>query len=53
MVANQWKYFIGSSILSAGLLLKAGAPVAAIALGLVLVTGVMWFRQRSIQRLRR
>ena len=53
MVANPWKYLIGSSILSAGLLLKAGAPAGAIALGLVLVTGVMWFRQRSTPRLRR
>jgi hypothetical protein len=32
----HWKFFIGSCILVAGLLLKAGAPVVPIAAGMVL-----------------
>ncbi|MEQ1574833.1 MAG: hypothetical protein ABL993_11365 [Vicinamibacterales bacterium] len=39
-----WRYFIGASILSAGLLLKVGAPVEALALGIALVAAVNWRR---------
>jgi len=31
---KKWKYFLGASILAAGLVLKAGAPLVPIALGL-------------------
>jgi hypothetical protein len=31
---KKWQYFIGASILAAGLLLKAGAPLVPIVLGL-------------------
>jgi hypothetical protein len=42
----NWKYFIGSSILVAGLLIKLGAPVIAIALGVAGVAFINWKRQR-------
>lgn len=43
----KWKFFIGSSILAAGLLFKAGAPVVAVALGIALAAFVNWKKQRS------
>jgi len=41
----SWKFFIGSSILAAGLMLKV-APVWAVAAGLVLAGLVNWGRHR-------
>ena len=41
----KWKFFIGSSILVAGLLLKLGAPVVAIAVGIAGAAFVNWKRQ--------
>jgi hypothetical protein len=43
----KWKFFIGSCILAAGLLLKAGAPVVAVALGIAGAAFVNWKRQRA------
>jgi hypothetical protein len=41
----NWKYFIGSSILVAGLLIKVGAPVVAVALGVAGAALINWKRQ--------
>src|SRR5262245_918581 len=43
---NNWKFFIGACILSGGLLLKAGAPAAAVLLGIAGVGLLNWRRQR-------
>jgi hypothetical protein len=43
----KWKFFIGSCILVAGLLLKLGAPVAAIALGIAGAAFLNWNKQRT------
>jgi hypothetical protein len=45
-VVGSWKFFIGSCILAAGLLLKAGAPIAPIALGAAFAGILTWMRQR-------
>ena len=42
----HWKFFIGSCILVAGLLLKAGAPVVPIAAGMALAGIITWKMQR-------
>ena len=42
----NWKYFIGSSILAAGLLIKFGAPIFAVALGIAGAAFVNWKKQR-------
>jgi hypothetical protein len=42
----NWKYFIGSSILVAGLLIKFGAPVLAVALGIAGAAVFNWKKQR-------
>jgi hypothetical protein len=41
------QYFIGSSILAVGLLLKTGAPVAALAAGIAVAGFFYWLRQRG------
>ena len=43
----RWKFFIGSCILVAGLLLKAGAPVVAVVLGIAAAAFVTWKKQRT------
>jgi hypothetical protein len=43
----KWKFFIGSCILAAGLLLKAGAPIVAVALGIAGAAFLNWKRQRA------
>ena len=43
---TTWKFFIGASILAGGLVLKAGAPLAPVALGLAAAAYVTWRRQR-------
>jgi hypothetical protein len=40
------KYFIGACILVGGLLIKAGAPPFAIAMGIVLAAFLNWMRER-------
>ena len=42
----KWKFFIGSSILVAGLLIKFHAPVVAVALGIAGAAFINWKRQR-------
>ena len=42
----KWKFFIGSCILAAGLLLKAGAPIVPLAIGLAAAGVVTWKLQR-------
>ena len=42
----NWKYFIGSSILVAGLLIKFRAPIVAVALGIAGAAFINWKRQR-------
>jgi hypothetical protein len=43
----NWKYFVGASILSVGLLLKMGAPLVPLALGILGAALVNWKTQRS------
>ena len=50
---TKWKFFIGSCILAAGLLFKAGAPILPIALGLALAGVVTWKIERRTTRLPR
>jgi hypothetical protein len=40
----KWKFFIGSCILAGGLLIKAGAPLLPIAIGMALAAAVNWKR---------
>jgi hypothetical protein len=42
----NWKFFIGSSILAGGLMLKV-APIWAVAAGLALAALVNWHRQHA------
>jgi len=39
---GKWKLFIGASILTVGLLLKAGAPLFPLALGLAAAAYLTW-----------
>jgi hypothetical protein len=43
----KWKFFLGASILSVGLLLKLGAPLVPIAIGLAAAAFLTWKKQRS------
>lgn len=49
---NKWKLFIGASILAAGLLVKAGAPVVPIVLGIAVAAIVTWKTDRRANRSR-
>jgi len=44
----SWKLFIGASILSAGLLIKVGAPLIPVVLGIVMAAFVNHRRQRGV-----
>jgi hypothetical protein len=47
---KKWQYFIGSCILAAGLLVKAGAPLVPIAIGMAAAALVTWkFKTRPKQ----
>jgi hypothetical protein len=50
---KKLKYFLGASILAAGLALKAGAPLFPVALGLAVAAVVTWRSARSSQQLPR
>jgi uncharacterized membrane protein len=53
---NSWKYFLGASILAVGLLVKAGAPIVPLALGLAVAaffTFFRWKKSRQINQPRR
>jgi len=41
----SWKYFVGASILAAGLLIKVGAPLVPVALGIALAAFFNWRRE--------
>lgn len=43
-----WKFFIGASILTTGLLLKFGAPLAPVAAGILLAAIVKWKGQKTV-----
>ena len=43
----NWKFFVGASILSIGLLLKVGAPLVPVALGVAGAAVINWKTQRS------
>jgi hypothetical protein len=43
----NWKFFLGASILTTGLLLKFGAPIPAIAAGVALAAIFKWRRHRT------
>jgi len=49
----KWKFFLGSCILAAGLLIKAGAPIVPIAAGMAVAGLVTWKLQRRTTRLPR
>jgi hypothetical protein len=42
----SWRYFGGASILAAGLLIKFGAPVPAVLLGIAGAAAANWWMQR-------
>ena len=41
-----WRYFGGATILAAGLLLKFGAPLPAVLIGIAGAAGLTWWRER-------
>jgi hypothetical protein len=43
----NWKFFVGASILSCGLLFKLGAPVLPVAGGIAAVALLNWRMHRS------
>ena len=43
----NWKFFVGGSILTTGLLLKFGAPLPAVAAGIGLAAVINWRRHRT------
>jgi hypothetical protein len=49
-MAMNWKYFTGATILAWGLLLKAGAPFGALALGTVAAAVWHYYRSRPTTR---
>ena len=49
----KWKFFVGASILAVGLLIKAGAPLVSIVIGLAAAAIVTWKTERRTNRLRR
>jgi hypothetical protein len=43
----RWKFFVGACILSVGLLIKAGAPLVPIAVGVGCAALFSWNKRRS------
>jgi hypothetical protein len=43
----KWKYFVGACILAVGLVLKAGAPLIPVVLGVAAAAFITWKTQRS------
>ena len=43
----KWKYLIGASILTAGLLIKVGAPLVPIVLGIAMAVLLNWRKIRA------
>jgi hypothetical protein len=50
---NRWKYFFGASILAVALLVKAGAPLLPLALGLAVAAFFTWKKSRTTNQLPR
>ena len=50
---TKWKFFIGACILAAGLLIKAGAPLVPVVIGILLAAVVTWKSERRTNRLHR
>ena len=42
----RWKFFVGACILAAGLVVKFGAPLAPVAIGIALAAVLTWMKQR-------
>ena len=42
----SWKFFIGASTLAAGLMIKVGAPLVPVVLGIVMAAFVNRWRER-------
>jgi hypothetical protein len=49
----SWKFFIGSSILVTALLIKAGAPLVPVAVGVAVAAFFNWWRERRRARVKR
>ncbi len=45
----KWKYFVGACILTCALLLKFGAPIGSLLIGVLLAAVVNWKTQRRGQ----
>ena len=43
----KWKFFLGACILSVGLLLKVGAPLFPVAVGVAAAAFIAWKTKRS------
>lgn len=52
VIANNWKFFIGSCILASSMLHAAGAPLAPVLAGFLLGGIINWLRLRSMRRQR-
>ena len=52
-ISMKWKFYIGSCILVAGVLVKAGAPIVPIVAGLAIAGFVTWKLQRRSNGLTR
>jgi hypothetical protein len=50
---GRWRYFFGAAILVVGLLLKAGAPLFPLALGLGAAAFLTWKKSRPNNNLPR
>lgn len=48
-VTLSWRFFGGAAILAAGLLMKFGAPLAAVLLGIAGAAAANWWMQRKSQ----
>ena len=53
LAMGRWKYFFGASILVVGLLIKVGAPLVPLAVGLAVAAFLTWKFARSSRRLPR
>ena len=42
----NWKFFTGATILAVGLLIKIGAPLVPVAIGVAMAAMINWRRER-------
>jgi hypothetical protein len=45
-MTTKWKFFAGSCILAGGLLIRVGAPLVPVALGMAVAAFLTWRAQR-------